>query len=441
MQTLPMPLTPSIGCDEKHAVAAKAMSVGLFSLLIFIGGIIINPGALYPPLQLFHFQFLFAGIASCALLFGILKGSEKLHWTSIQTAYTLFQIVTFIGMLAGSQNLDVSWDLFSNLSLKSWVMLVLLGSLAAYPKAFSRVFGFFLAVVAAFQVHSIKAILAGVEFPGDRFDSWLGQISNADAIGVFFACMVPLQLELYVNQHSRKKKIFLLAGTFASILILIKTQTRAAFLSLIVALAFWLFAKKNRAAKLKLALFIALTVALLGMLPSKSSTSFLDRMSTMFVENATKTDTITPRLYLWDQGLNIWSKFPILGSGLGSMDFHRTPSPDGIDYTGGLGLNGHSLHESFLQTLAERGSLGFIVYLWFLFSIFRSLKKAMVLENREGAPENLKGIATGLRLSLVSFLIGALFISVQESWILIFFAGFASALPMAMSPRAASQCK
>jgi O-antigen ligase len=322
---------------------------------------------------------------------------------------------------------------FSDQSLKTLLILILIGSLAGRPETFRKTFGFFMLAVAALQVHSLEAILAGVEFTGGRFDSSVGQISNADNVGVFFASMVPLQLELSLNAPNRTKKLLFLGSAMASIFIMIKTQTRCAFLALVVVLSLWVITRGRPGAKLKIVASFAIIVFLFGSVMEKSGTTFLGRMGTIFAESSFEADVnVKSRLYLWGQGIRIWSQFPVWGCGLAGMDAHQTASEDGIsntrDYTRGLGLTEFSLHQSFIQVLAERGLLGLIAYLFFIRYIFFCLKRTQELEGRDLVPDGFHGIAKGLQLSMIATLTGAMFISIQESWTLIFLAAFSSAL-------------
>ncbi len=424
-----------MGTDARPLGTTKKMTVGLFFILVFIGGIFFNPAVLFPPLHVLRLQYIFGLIASLWLVLGLLKlkESEKLNWTGVQTSYTIFQAVTLVGILIWSQSPADSMAFFSNKSLKTLLMLVLIGSLAGHPETFRKTFGFFMLAVAAFQVHSLGAIFAGVEFPEGRFDSWVGQISNADEVGVFFASMVPLQLELSLNAPNRTKKLLFLVSAVASIFIMVKTQTRSAFLALVVVLFLWVITKGRPGAKLKIVASFAIIVFLFGSVMEKSGTTFLARMGTIFSESSFKADiNVKSRLYLWGQGIRIWSQFPVWGCGLAGMDAHQTASEDGIsntrDYTRGLGLTEFSLHQSFIQILAERGLSGLIADLFFIHYIFFCLKRTQELEGRDLVPDGFHGIAKGLQLSMIATLIGAMFTSVQESWILIFLAAFSSAL-------------
>jgi O-antigen ligase len=413
-------------------LSSEKIGVGFLCLLFFIAGILISPSNIFPVLKPFRPQYVFALVAGIALMLGLFTKTQKLNWTGIQTSYTLFMIAT----LASLMNL-VEYNLLAdgldrfNYSLKTWIMVVLIGAYAAQPRLFKICFGFFLFVVVAFQVHCLKAYFAGVGSVGGRFDSWVGQISNPDFIGTFFAVMVPIQLELFLVQKKSLMKIIFFASCIAGLFIMVKTQTRAAFLSLILAFFLWSIIKERFNTRIKLAILVLGIFLVFGSLSdtvTDYSGGFFGRMKTIFSSEARKKDpNIQSRLYLWNQGIQIWSQFPIFGCGVGGMDPHQTLK-DGIDPTGGRGLSSYSLHQAFIQVFAERGILGGIPYMFFILYIFAYLSRIKRLCRQNRALDHSLAIATGLQLGMTAFVLGGLFMSIQENWILIFFAGLTSAL-------------
>ena len=401
-------------------------------MLFFVAGILINPVNIFPVLKPFRPQYLFAIFATIGLVNGLFKKTYRLNWTAIQTSYTLFMIASLLSLvnLLEYGLLADGLDRVDN-TFKTWIMFVLISSYAAHPRFIKICFGFFFFIIGLFQIHCLKAIYFGVAFVQGRFDSWVGQISNPDEIGLFFAAMVPMQLELFLVQKTFAKKLTFLSSALISLFIMIKTQARGAFLSLIVVMALWLITREKFQRRIKIFVLVSGMFMLFGIY-TKTDTEykggFFSRMETIFSSKSRAEDSnIQTRIRLWKQGIEIWSKFPLLGCGVGGMDPHQTKE-DGIDITGGLGLTRYSLHQSFIQVFAERGALGGISYVFFIYLILHYLAKTKKRCREDELPDFFLSIATGLQLGTVGFIIGSFFMSVQEHWILIFFSGFTSAL-------------
>jgi O-antigen ligase len=411
--------------------SAEPVGIAHIGLLLFMGGIIFSPTQILPALAVLRPQYSLAIIASIGFINGLVTGSRKLYWTPIQTWYALLMAVTALGLLnlIDVDLLSNGIDHFSN-SIKTLVMLILIGSFASVPRLFDLTFNYYLLLVGLFQLHCMKAIVNGAGFEAGRFDSWVGQISNPDFIGTFFVCMVPIQLEMSLVQKLWLKRSLFLASTVLSIFIMVKTQTRAAFLGLVLIFFFSFFIREYRSARILLFLTLACSLVVFGILTkdkTQEGGGFMERIGTIFTSEAREKDqNAQSRLVFWGEGLRIWEQFPVLGTGIGGLGPYQ--SPEASQYTQGRSLSDHSLHESFIQMLAERGSLGGICFVMFLLHIFLYLSKIRRLQKEDSLPENYVAIATGLQLAMIGFMVGSLFMSVHESWILIFLAGFTSAL-------------
>ena len=421
-----------MGARLEHKSLEK-ISIAHLCLFLFMGGIIFNPTQILPALAVFRPQFTLALIAAIGLIAGLLTGSKRFYWTPIQTWYSLFMAVTALGLqnLIDVGLLDNGIDLFSN-SLKTLVMLILIGSFASSQRLFDVTFNYYLLLVGLFQIHCIKAMTFASEgvLRYGRFDSWVGQITNPDFIGVFFVCMLPLQLEMSLVQSSWQKRSLFLASAILSIFIMVKTQTRAAFLALVLIFFLWIFIREYRRARLRLLVTFASLLVVFGMLTkhdTQEADGYLERIGTIFSSEAIEKDqNVQSRLFFWGEGLRIWWQFPILGTGIGGLGPYQTEEAN--RWTEGHSLSHHSVHETFIQVLAERGILGGICFVMFELQIFLCLSKSRRLQRKHSLPEKYGAIARGVQLGMIAFIFGSLFMSIQENWILIFLAGFAGAL-------------
>lgn len=410
--------------DKNEYKPSERIDWGFIALLGFIAGTFINPVFIFRTgsIALYRPQLILGVAALIGLLFGLISRSRTLNWTSIQTSYSIYILTALLSLLNLASNTDTSSsvDKISTL-LKTWLMLVLIGAYAGNSRLFKICFNFFIFVVVLVQIHSLKAIIAGVNYTEGRFDIFLGQVSNPDYVGCFFAFMIPVLLEIYLQREKLLSKMLFLGSALASLFLLVKTQTRGAFLALLVVLVLWVIKKNKRYERIKISFITIICLVIFGTLTAGPGGTFFDRMSTIFIRETRERDAnVVTRLELWKQGIRIWRKFPVLGAGVGGMDPHE--DMDG-DYTGGVGLTKRSLHQSFIQVLAEQGAVGGLAFLVFLFSIFRSLSRTKKWCKEKGANDILS-IANGLQLGMIGLLISAFFISIQNAWVLIFFSGF-----------------
>lgn len=414
----------------KRKYPDKKISAGFILVLLFIGGIIINPAYIFPMLRPLRLQFLFGILASIMLIFGILNRSQKLNWTGIQTFFTLFLLASLVSLLNLKEEVQLVFGLEAiDKVFKCWLMLVLISAYISNIRLFEIGFKFFLFVVGLFQIHSLKAIFFGVSFVEGRFDSWLGQISNSDFVGTFFAIIFPIHLEILLKKRTWFGKLVFFLSAVIDIFILVKTQTRAAFLSLIVISILWLLRMENIWKRFTLLFVTILIVVIFGILGGGGKTfeSFIDRMETVVSSQEREKDfNIQSRIALWKEGIEIWSQFPLIGCGLGGLDEYQTIE-ENFDPTGGSGLTKHSLHQSFIQVLADRGLFGGISWGLFIFYIFFYLWK-ISRACKEEKFKDLNTVRVGIQLGMIGFIVGSFFMSMAENWIMILLAGFTCAL-------------
>lgn len=416
------------------AETGKVFSIGFLALLAFISGLIVKPANLFPFLKPFHLQELFAILAIMWAGYEYMVKKRKFSFSSVELLYFLFAISASFGLsvLYRYGLFDKGFLVYKDL-LKTAVMLPLMGFYFSDEKRYKVAFLFFyIYVVSFYELHGIKSVIAGGGLAYGRFDSWLGQISNSDHIGAFMVMVLPVQLELALYFSSKFKKMSMYFMGLLSIALLVLTQTRSAFLSLIVVLPLWTIQKHKRGERFFAASLVVFVILVIGSTIAFQTeyNSYFDRMKSIFsVESYEEDSNINSRFIFWRQGLEIWREFPIFGCGVAGMDPHETVTNEensGKSYTEGKSLSDYSLHQTFVQLLAETGLVGFFFYCSFLLALVSKLRKMskQVEVKRFGEGDFLFVTARGMYLSLAAFVINAMFMTITTSWIIIVLAGF-----------------
>lgn len=410
------------------------ISVGYSALLAFIFGVIISPVALFPSLAKLHLQDIFASIAIIGSAGRLVSGSARITFGKAEVYYSIFVFFTGIGLfrLRKYDLWDYGFSLYGT-TLKTLVIFLLLIFYISSFERFKKGFFIFLLAVSMFELHGLKAVLTGAGFHAGRFASWVGQISNSDAIGAFLVMMLPIQLELFLYYKSALKKYAILFFALVNIILLVLTQTRSAFLSFIIVLPLWIVRKSMRGSRVFVTGLLLVTLFCVGITLSNRTeySDYFNRMKSIFISDLQQEDSnIQSRYMFWQQGLDIWLKFPIIGCGLGGLDPHETitKTEKWHKVAGEQPLSKYSLHQSFIQVLAERGTVGLVLFLLFLLQLFSAVQKS--IKNLEGMSElgYQFAVAKGAQLSLVAYLVNAMFMTITESWMLIILAGFITAL-------------
>ena len=211
-------------------------------------------------------------------------------------------------------------------------------------------------------------------------------------LGFFLSLFTPLMLSYTVFHKSWKSFI----GSFVFLGASIYTLSRATWVSVIVAIAFLLITSKHRKKYIRfLVLFTVIISIFLSFYPQ-----LISSLKNRLTESMTLTErSIARRIDLASVSLRSFLSHPVFGVGLGNFDKVAVPH----------GLNPAS-HNDYLQILVEQGIIGLLVFLFLLGSIF--IKAVRTLKRNTG---EIRWLQEGIAASLVSMIVGFLFINAYET--------------------------
>lgn len=302
----------------------------------------------------------------------------------------------------------VQWPLPIRLLLMFWIWAAISRALSPYPGDFNELLDlgkvmlvflvsvnvlkhprrlqiFLLLYVTIFAIYPIRGTLFNY-FLYDNADfgrpGWRGSFGNTNDM----AALTILGLAIAAS-FLRKGVPYLvrvgalLAACFVFPLVILLTQSRAAFIGLTVfVLLIVLSIKRNRLpAVLALAAAAAVVIAV-------APDAVWERVARLqYAANTEDLGRVDPegsakqRWEIWQTGLHIIADRPFTGVGIGQYEQANR------DYSPSLGLR--DVHDTYLEVLAETGAPGLLLFLWLLMATIlrarRSLRNAKAMRDTE----------------------------------------------------------
>ena len=177
------------------------------------------------------------------------------------------------------------------------------------------------------------------------------------------------------------------------------SQSRGGLLALVAAAFFWGASRGVKGVVKMMALGALVLLLAVSIIPAER----LARFTTLFnIENDYNVTADHGRLYVWTNGLKLLKEHPINGTGLGTFIV-----AEGRTHSEGMWSTAHN---SFVQIAVELGVPGLVVFLGLLFSLYKHAKPV----NEED------WLGLGIRLALIAYVVGGMFLSWGYSFVLFF---------------------
>lgn len=404
----------------------------LVFILLFYSGTVVALQAVFPVMGSFFPQTLFAGAAILLAVVSFFNGNIALKFDRVQKYFVAYCILATLGLYRsaevgclpqGIETVSILW--------KHLIFIVIIISFTRTLSGLAFVQNWILITVALFVLHSTKAILAGYTGVDGRFDNYIGLISNSDYIGIFTAIFVIVFLHCALLAKKVICRLFwAILGVF-SLIIMVKTQTRAAVVVLGVLVPCWLLissSSKNEIFRKGMVLLLSVGVVLvIGSLFGFKYGSYFNRISTITQYDSDDADFNTKsRIFMWKQGITIGISNPLLGVGSGATAPYLDLIFEGVELKNKAStVEGFSIHNTFIQIFAERGIAGLIPFILML--LYAYINFNVVARYAIGQPEKLQlAILADIgRLYLVGYVVGAMFASIDYDWTLFTFVALA----------------
>lgn len=201
--------------------------------------------------------------------------------------------------------------------------------------------------------------------PGERVQGFMGHYMTQAGVMLLFGA---LALSIFIFSRD-KARFFWGLGFLLSVLILILTSTRSAWIGMIIATSVVLFFFKPKAL-----IFVPIATALILFLsPKEVKNRALSIFSTRSYSNA-------QRLEYLNAGIKIIKEFPIFGTGPNTVEMEFQNPKYGLSEEAKQNVH---LHNNILQIAAERGIPTLLV--WFVFLVWLLISLIKLAPNKDPA--------------------------------------------------------
>lgn len=394
-----------------------------YALVAFTFVLLLSPQAWFPVLKLIRIALLAGGIAIAAHV--LERTAHKQPITpfapeiGIALALVTWSTITIPMSLWPGGSIHLLTDQYLKAIIFFWMLATMITTpgrlramawtlaLCAIPLAATGVYHYLTGDVMRTTQDGLVRVVG--------YEGSSGLTGNPNDLALMLNLIIPLcgALAMSSNGSRRLAAIGIALLGVAGVII---TFSRAGFLAL--AATFFMFLlvlvrRKSGAAAMGL---LVLALAVPAMLPK----SYVDRLSTITNMDEDKTGSAQGRYKDLFLALDVVERNPVTGVGMGQ---------DMIALNQERGLSTwRSVHNVYLQYTVDLGVPGFLLFAWLHLLCFRS---AWAVERRTKRDPELRDVATlaaGVQVSLVSFLVAAMFHPIAYQFYFFSVAGLAVAL-------------
>jgi probable O-glycosylation ligase (exosortase A-associated) len=237
--------------------------------------------------------------------------------------------------------------------------------------------------------------------------------------GLMLAMGVPMCFYAWEGMKSRWRWLFL-AMLPAIMHAVFMSYSRGAMLSLIPGAACWLIRSRY---KVKVALLLVCLGMLIPVLAGKEIQARFESTADYDADASAQS-----RLTTWKIAWRMTLENPIFGLGIRNSNLYT--------HEYGADMQGRTIHSQYLQTSADSGLVGLVLYLLALFVVWRVVCRVMRDTRHRDDLEGRRAyaIAAGVEASMVVFCFGAAFLSLENFETPYIMLLLGSQLPLALRP-------
>ena len=250
---------------------------------------------------------------------------------------------------------------------------------------------------------------------GDRIAGYgsSAMAGNPNDLALLLNIVIPVTAGLTLSTRSTSRRLLGIGAIALSIAGIVVTFSRAGFLTLAVTGVLFLWRLFRRGAGMPAAMVAVGAVLVVLLMPS----GYADRLSTVSDIDSDTTGSAQGR---WKDNVlaaGFFVQHPLIGAGAG-MDYLALNELRGPRWT--------SVHNIYLNYAVDLGVIGLALFLAIYASAWKGI--ARVTKARPSSDDSLGVIATGVRISLAAFAVGAAFHPIAYHAFFYYLAGLAVAI-------------
>jgi probable O-glycosylation ligase (exosortase A-associated) len=403
--------------------ALEGSRAAFYALVVFTFVLLLSPQAWFPVLKLIRIAFLAGGIAMTAHVMERTAHKQPITPLAPEIGIALALVFWSTITIPMSYWPGGSIHLLTDQYLKAIAFFWLLATIVTTPARLRGLAWSLVLCAIPLAGTGIWHYLSGhVMQTGQdglvRVVGYMGSsglTGNPNDLALMLNLIIPLAGALALSSRGAAR-LFAAGVALLSMVGVIITFSRAGFLALSATFLMFLLVlvrRKSGGAAVAL-LVVALAV------PMTLPKTYIDRLSTITNLEQDKTGSAQGRYKDLGIALEVVSHNPIIGVGLGQ---------DMIALNQARGLSTwRSVHNVYLQYAVDLGIPGFLLFAWLHLLCFRSAWAVERRARRDPAVAELAPLATGIQVSLIAFLVAAMFHPIAYQFYFFSIAGLAVAL-------------
>jgi len=403
---------------ESHFTVKPGHALSFAGLFLFTALVYLRPYELSPSLfwlSKVPFWVAFATLAIFVLAQLGLENRLTIRVIEVKLVFGLL-VIALLSILVAIDRLR-AWNAFVEFSKVVAIFVVMINVVRTEKRLRSILFLVLIAscVIAVAAVYDYS--VGHVNIKGERIVGVIGGLfDNPNDLALHLVTLVPLCLGMALASRGVILKLFLVAFACLFIVGVIVTFSRGGFIGLVItmtALA-WNLGRRNR-------VFFGLLGGgvVLGLVVF-APVAYRNRLATTQDDSAlARTDDLKRSLFLT-------IRHPILGVGMDNYVLYSNSEK--------------ATHNAYTQVSSELGLIAATLYVWFLISPMRRLKRLAANKVNGSRRSPVGYLAIGLQASLVGFLVCSFFASVAYLWYVYYIVGYGiclSRIHAAAEPRTA----
>jgi probable O-glycosylation ligase (exosortase A-associated) len=403
--------------------AVEGSNAAFYALVAFTFVLLLSPQAWFPALKLIRIAFLAGGIAMVAHVMERTAHKQPVTPSAPEIGIALALVAWSTITIPMSYWPGGSVHLLTDQYLKAIAFFWLLATIINTPERLRGLAWSLTICAVPLATTGLWHYLSGdvmkttqdglVRVVGYQGSS--GLTGNPNDLALMLNLIIPLTGALAMSSRGMTR-LLAIGIALLSMGGVIITFSRAGFLALTATFFMFLLVlvrRKSGGAAMGL-LVVALSV------PFALPHSYVDRLSTITNLEQDKTGSAQGRYKDLGLALEVVSHNPIIGVGLGQDMIALNQVRDQQTW--------RSVHNVYLQYAVDLGVPGFLLFAWLHLLCFRSAWAVERRARKDPAVADLGALAAGIQVSLVAFLVGAMFHPIAYQFYFFTIAGLAVAL-------------
>lgn len=390
---------------------ARGHGATYFLLFLFTAVLFFRPYELFSALSGLTSLAFWIGIVTLAVYVPSQLGIEG-SLTARPREVNLVLILCLLALLSIPLAISPAeaWLTFNDTFVRAVLIFIVIINVTRTEGRLNGLFFLTMAVAFILSVAAINDYRTGnFATQGIRIKGLIGGIfGNPNDLAIHLVTMFPLAIGVGLGRRQLYLKI--LCGLCAALFVaaIVATDSRGAFLGLVGAglVLTWKLGRGKRFISMIFALILAAAFIVL------SPASYVDRIASIFGMGS---DPIGAASGEARKNLLKHSFYTAIRSpfGVGMGNYHIVAAHEAVS------------HNSYSQVAAELGLIALVVYVIFLFSPFKKLRRVEreALDNTDA--KRFYYLAIGLQASLVAYIIGSFFGSIAYQWYVYYLVAYA----------------